>query len=176
MKTTTVTRRLARGFTLIEFLGVLLLIGLAGAVIAGLLGSGGSGSSAETEATTATNLFSTMRGFKQAGSYGAAGTDLSLVMIRKDQVPSSYSVAGNAISNGYDGAVTFVSAGTTATMTENNYPSATCIAVVHKVSMLGHTQIKVNGTDLGQGTIEDSAAAAACSLDGDANTVAITSL
>lgn len=168
--------RRQKGFTLLELLAVIVLIAIFGSIVLSRINGGRGDGRAQGEADIVVDMFNAMTGLKANGSYGTAGTDLSGPLIAKQKIPSTYNATVGAVTNQYNGAVTYLSAGSTATLTENGYPPEACVAVVQKVSTLGAATLTVNGTNLGSGAVAGKAASDACNKTGQNNVVIVQSL
>jgi prepilin-type N-terminal cleavage/methylation domain-containing protein len=165
-----------RGFTLLEMLGVIAAIAVLSYFIGSSLYTGQKGGQADQEAKTTVSIYNAMLGLKKGGTYGAPGADLSGVLIEKAKFPTSYNLVPGAVTNTYNGAVTVLSQGGTASLTQAGLPQDACIAIASLISTQGTADVQVNGTDLGTSTIPDATAKGSCTKTGNANSVAANSL
>lgn len=166
----------SKGFTLLELLGVIAAIAILSYYIATSLAGGQKGGQGDQEAKNTVNIYTAMLALKKGGSYGAPGTDLSGALIQKAKFPTSYKLVAGAVTNSYNGAVSALSAGGTAGLTQAGIPSDACVSIATLASTLGTADVTVNGTDLGTATIPDSTASTSCNKAGNANSVVVNSL
>lgn len=156
--------RRQRGFLELSTLFVLIVValGIAGAVSAGLglLGS----SDVSTEQSNIGTLIANTRKLKSSSGYGTSGTNLVSQLVTTKGLPSM-SQSGSNLYNSWNGAVTVVSGGMTAIVTDNGLPADACATLATKLSRGNKVTTTINGGTAITGEVDSATASSGCSKD-----------
>lgn len=169
------SRRRQRGLTLIE-VGFAIIIGAA--LIALALGAyevlfGSTNDSAEAQ--TVLTVIGSVQGLKNAGTYGASGTNLVPSLLAANLIPTEWSVNAGTINNTAGGSVQVVSNGSTASLTTGGYAQHTCVQVAEKVSGTNTVVTSINGGTAITGPVDAPTASTQCKT-GNANSLQFQTL
>lgn len=128
-----------------------------------------------TESGNVQALYGAIREIKTSAGYGAAGTDLSPVLIAMGKVPGNMEVAGNQIKNTWGQPYSLLSTGQGFTVGDPSVPQKSCIKIVSSVSQNGQfASVAVNGGTAYSGPLAAAVGQTACS--GDPSSILWTSV
>ncbi|NLP65486.1 type 4 pilus major pilin [Paraburkholderia sacchari] len=147
----------------------LILLGVAGRVAVSFLSNDNT-----AELSNITAIYTAIKDTKTTVGYGAAGTDLSAVVVAGGKLPSNIAVNGNAISNQFGGTYTLTSTGQGFTIADPSIPQKNCLKIVAGATQGGQyaTTVVNSGTSY-SGPMSAAQAQTAC--NSATNSVTLTS-
>lgn len=160
------SKRNARGFTLIEVMVVLVIGIIVIAVAAGGIGRAFSSNEATTETRNINDLMANIQTLK--GRDGYSSVDMAL-LARVDGIPTSLtnSDTGTGVLNSWNGAVTVEGDENSFTITYAGVPEASCIQLGTKIAEAGALAVTANST-----AVTSAGEAASSCNSGNSNTLA----
>lgn len=127
-----VSKNKQRGFSLIELLIVIVIAGIAIAVLGPRIAKSFGGSEANDELQNIQAILGSARELKGPTGYGANGTSLVEALNSKNAIPGSWTYSGGVLRNVWGGTVTITannSGGFTITSAEVPAPACNSLAV-----------------------------------------------
>lgn len=162
------------GFTFFELVIVLIVIGIAGGIVA----SRGSGtvtsSRITTEGTTIGDLTAAARLLRDRGGYTVGDLFPQLRNMGETGIPRALSDDGTTVTNTFGGTVTLVGTGPGFTITYGGkLPQEACVQLAMRHSNGGGVTTKINAAAAVTGPVSTAVATATC-VAGDGNTLSFT--
>lgn len=161
-----------KGFSLLEIIIVIAIIGLALAGLAWQINKGFNANEIKDESSAVTSVMAAVPELRTSAGYGAAGTDLVPALIAQNAIPTTWSIIAGAPTNAWSGAVTVKSNVNNVTITSASIPMEACNKMVVKLSRGANFQsTKIGGGTAITGEVTAAQAQAQCTAS---NTIAWT--